>query len=264
VATKRRPLKLYHGGVPGLLPGEKLQPPSLSGVPSCSRFDSQHCQPDRVYLTTDSEEAAVYAALAPWHGHGDVYEVEPDGVLEPEAISEDGTGSYAAPAATVVAVVRRAIGREEAAARMTAFLLRAAIEGPERPLGSSRWRGNQRRRLRRGRRFRGSLWTGVKPDAGMDVSSFSLVEAIRLGLARADGRIWPAAVRVRVDPADVRDDLLEFFRASSCLGVKQGASEIEVHLLNSVSERHDRAVLVGYVEAWTARHTYASVEIVAG
>jgi len=133
VATKRRRLKLYHGGVPGLLPGEKLQPPSLSGVPSCSRFDSQHCQPDRVYLTTDSEEAAVYAALAPWHGHGDVYEVEPDGGLEPEAISEDGTGSYAAPAATVVAVVRRAIGREEAATRMTAFLLRAAIEGPERP-----------------------------------------------------------------------------------------------------------------------------------
>ena len=119
--------------MPGLLPGEKLQPPSLSGVPSCSRFDSQHCQPDRVYLTTDSEEAAVYAALASWHGHGDVYEVEPDGGLEPEAISEDGTGSYAAPAATVVAVVRRAIGREEAAARMTAFLLRAAIEGPERP-----------------------------------------------------------------------------------------------------------------------------------
>ncbi len=98
----------------------------------------------------------------------------------------------------------------------------------------------------------------------MDVKSFSLVEAISLGLARADGRIWLAAVRVRVDPADLRDDLLEFFRASSCLGVKQGASEIEVHLLNSVSERHDRAVLVGYVEAWTAGHTYASIEIVAG
>ncbi len=136
VAAKRRPLKLYHGGVPGLMPGEKLQPPSLSGVPSCSRLDSRHCQPDRIYLTTDSEEAAVYAALAPWHGHGDVYEVEPDGELEPEAISEDGTGSYAVSAATVVAVVRRAVGREEAAARMTAFLLRTAIEGPERPEGA--------------------------------------------------------------------------------------------------------------------------------
>jgi hypothetical protein len=48
-------------------------------------------------------------------------------------------------------------------------------------------------------------------------------------------------VRLRVDPADLRDDLLEFLRASSCLGVKHGPGEIEVHLLNSVSDRHDRA-----------------------
>jgi hypothetical protein len=38
---------------------------------------------------------------------------------------------------------------------------------------------------------------------------------------------------------------------------------IERHLLNSVSERHDRAVLVGYVESWKARHAGASVEILA-
>jgi len=71
-------------------------------------------------------------------------------------------------------------------------------------------------------------------------------------------------VRLRVDPAELRDDLLEFLRASSCLGVKHGHREIEVHLLNSVSERHDRAVLAGCVESWKARHGDASVEIMSG
>ena len=71
-------------------------------------------------------------------------------------------------------------------------------------------------------------------------------------------------MRLRVDPAELRDDLLEFLRASSCLGVKQGSNEIEVHLLNSVSERHDRAVLLGCVESWKAGHSNASIEIVSG
>jgi len=71
-------------------------------------------------------------------------------------------------------------------------------------------------------------------------------------------------VRLRVDPAELRDDLLEFLRASSCLAVKQGANEIDVHLLNSLSERHDRAVLAGCVDSWKARHGRTSVEIVSG
>ena len=49
-----------------------------------------------------------------------------------------------------------------------------------------------------------------------------------------------------------------------CLGVKHGPREIEVHLLNSVSERHDRAALAGYIESWKADHIHASVEIVSG
>jgi hypothetical protein len=61
-----------------------------------------------------------------------------------------------------------------------------------------------------------------------------------------------------------RDDLLEFLRASSCLGVKHGPGEIEVHLLNSVSERHDRTALAAYIESWKAGHSNASVEIVPG
>jgi len=46
--------------------------------------------------------------------------------------------------------------------------------------------------------------------------------------------------------------------------VKHGATEIEVHLLNSVSDRHDRAVLIGGLEAWTTGHSHASVQIVSG
>jgi len=95
------------------------------------------------------------------------------------------------------------------------------------------------------------------------VMKLSLVKAIRLRASRADRRTV-AAVRLRVDPAELRDDLLESLRASSCLGVKQGSNEIEVHLLNSVSERHDRAVLLACIESSKAAHSNASIEIVSG
>jgi hypothetical protein len=42
---------------------------------------------------------------------------------------------------------------------------------------------------------------------------------------------------------------------------KHRANEIEVLLLNSVSDRHDQAVIAGYVETWKARYGRASVEI---
>jgi hypothetical protein len=70
-------------------------------------------------------------------------------------------------------------------------------------------------------------------------------------------------MRLRVHPGDLRDDLLEFLRAASCLGVKHGDDEIEVHLLNSVSERRDRAVVTGCVEAWKATHVNASAELLS-
>jgi hypothetical protein len=85
---------------------------------------------------------------------------------------------------------------------------------------------------------------------------------MRLRPARAD-QINAAAMRLLVDPADLRDDLLEFLRASSCLAVKHGADEIDVHLLNSLSDRHDRAVVAGCVEAWKATRD-ASVAFLSG
>jgi hypothetical protein len=46
-------LKLYHDGVPGPVPGQRLLPPVITGARSCVDHDGQHCRDDRVYLTTD-------------------------------------------------------------------------------------------------------------------------------------------------------------------------------------------------------------------
>src|SRR5215211_4762729 len=124
----RPSLKLYHGGIRGFVPGQTLLPPSLTGARSCADYDDEHCRADRVYLTSDPADAAVYAALAPGAGGGDVYEVEPVGELEPDPPGEVDTDSYAAAAATVVATVRCAIPLDEAVASMAAFLLRLGAD----------------------------------------------------------------------------------------------------------------------------------------
>jgi hypothetical protein len=118
--------RLYHGGVSGLVPGQKLLPPARTGARSCSDYDGRHCRPDHVYLTADPTEAAVYAALASSGGDGDVYEVEPVGELEPDPPGDAAASAYAARAAIVVAIVRRAIPLQEAVAAMETFALRQA------------------------------------------------------------------------------------------------------------------------------------------
>jgi len=123
VSSSRKLPELYHGGEAGLVPGQKLLPPSLSGARSCADLDSRHCRPDRVYLTADPEEAAIYAALAASWGFGDVYQVEPMDEPKPVAWDARGTSFFTTRAATVVAVVRRGVCPEEAASRMRRFLL---------------------------------------------------------------------------------------------------------------------------------------------
>ena len=108
--------------MPGLVPGQELLPPRLTDAASCADYDAEHCRAKRVYMTTDAEEAAVYAALATPRGHGDVYEVEPLDELEPDPPAVPVTGSYATRAATIVRVIRRAVPVEDAAARMRTFL----------------------------------------------------------------------------------------------------------------------------------------------
>lgn len=80
---------------------------------------------------------AVYAALAPPAGCGDVYEAEPEGDLESDASGEPGT-AYAAATATVVAVIRRAVPLEEATARMIAMLPTTDAAGIRSPHGLRR------------------------------------------------------------------------------------------------------------------------------
>ncbi len=72
-----------------------------------------------------------------------------------------------------------------------------------------------------------------------------------------------AAMRLRLHPPNLRDDLLQHLRASSCLAVKHGPNEIEAHLLNSVSERHDRGVLAAAVGSWQQAHPQVRVDVVA-
>jgi hypothetical protein len=70
-------------------------------------------------------------------------------------------------------------------------------------------------------------------------------------------------MRLRIAPPTLRDDLLEFLRASGCLALLERSDAIETQLLNSVSDRHDRAVLAGLVESWKARHVEARVEVIS-
>jgi hypothetical protein len=73
----------------------------------------------------------------------------------------------------------------------------------------------------------------------------------------------PAAMRLKIDPPILRDDLLEFLRGSGCLALAERSNAIETQLLNSVSDRHDRAVLAGLVESWRARHPEAQVVVIS-
>ena len=75
---------LYHGGIPGLNPGSKLLPPSVTGQSTLLEISKQIApdgpqRSDRVYVTTDFTAALLFAACYP---NGDVYEVMPIGELE--------------------------------------------------------------------------------------------------------------------------------------------------------------------------------------
>ncbi len=129
MSPTRHEFKLYHGGARGLSPGQKLLPPSLTGASSCADYDGEHCRSDRVYLTTDLEEATVYVALAPRGRCGDVYEVEPTDEPEPDPSCATGTTTFTTRAAIVVAVVRRDVDVEEASARMRTLLLALSTDG---------------------------------------------------------------------------------------------------------------------------------------
>lgn len=114
------PLRLFHGGVPGLRAGDLITPgharQAKDGCPWCAAraagehgpgpggIDGPSAHADRVYLTPVRLYAAHYASL---YGRGDLYQVEPVGVLERS--TEDSMETWLAPAARVVVAVDRAV-----------------------------------------------------------------------------------------------------------------------------------------------------------
>jgi hypothetical protein len=94
-----------------------------------------------------------------------------------------------------------------------------------------------------------------KPRAAVAESAASLapsLKGVKTRIPHRAGILTPFSLKI--DPAILRDDLLEFLRGSGCLALAEGSNAIEARLLNSVSDRHDRAVLTGLVESWRARH----------
>ena len=115
--------RYFHGGARGLKRGDQLLPPSITGARGLFDGVPQHLaaqaaevyRPDRVYLTTHRGAAALYASLHPDGARtygGSLYEVEPEGDIEPDAdwYGEDG-GSICVPSARITRVLDRKVAR---------------------------------------------------------------------------------------------------------------------------------------------------------
>lgn len=112
--------RYWHGGAPGLKPGELLEPGHNRTVDGCAicearvsgltatiaghAIDPPTGRPTHVYITSDREYARFYASMARF---GDLYRVEPVGVLEPS--TEDPFPTWTTTAARVLAVYDRAV-----------------------------------------------------------------------------------------------------------------------------------------------------------
>jgi hypothetical protein len=113
-------LRLWHGGIPGLRPGDTIRPghdrKTHPGCPYCADRDAQQAggtapaidplaaRQDVIYLTPVRDYARHYASL--W-GRGDLYRVEPIGGIERS--TEDTIETWMASAAVVVSVPERAV-----------------------------------------------------------------------------------------------------------------------------------------------------------
>lgn len=111
--------RYFHGGIPGLKPGDLITPHPANVVDGCTICAAKAAgqQPvveglgivdpltertDRVYVTDDREYARFYASKYP---RGDLYVVEPVGEVEPS--TEDHFPSWSVPAARVRTVYDR-------------------------------------------------------------------------------------------------------------------------------------------------------------
>ncbi len=114
-------MRYFHGGVPGLKPGDLITPHPPHVVKGCKvcearaqgltattgdgkAIDPPTGRPDRVYITSDREYARWYASR---YWYGDLYTVEPVGEIQPS--TEDPWPTWCVPAARVVSVYTRAV-----------------------------------------------------------------------------------------------------------------------------------------------------------
>jgi hypothetical protein len=117
--------RFYHGGKPGLKVGGKVLPPVLtnaSGPETLHEYGSLG-RWDRVYLTTSEATARMYASGHPSR-KGCVYEVTPDGDVEPDPDCLLPGLSYECASATIVRVIKLS-----SSARNRALRRAAASEG---------------------------------------------------------------------------------------------------------------------------------------
>lgn len=106
-------MRYFHGGYPGLQPGDLLLPPDetgtehrLSSYAAALDGPAHARRTDRVYLTTDRQIARAYAAF---YRDGALYEVGPAGPLEPDPDCTTPGLSWQCEAATVLVVVDPAV-----------------------------------------------------------------------------------------------------------------------------------------------------------
>lgn len=112
---------LYHGGAPGLRVGDILDPhhdrPIHDGCETC-RANAEAAKAGHGYDGTDGPthiKTHVYATPAKWYaklhaslyGYGDLYRVEPIGILQ--VSTEDDVETIMAPTMRIVAVADRAV-----------------------------------------------------------------------------------------------------------------------------------------------------------
>lgn len=110
-------MRLFHGGVPGLRPGDILEPghqrKEHDGCPWCAARAAGHAGPEgidppathqAVYMTPHRLYAAYHASL--W-GRGDLYQVEPIGELVRS--TEDSIETWCAPTAVVLVAIDRVV-----------------------------------------------------------------------------------------------------------------------------------------------------------
>lgn len=94
-------VRYFHGGNRGLKVGEYVLPPSETGSESASDFGAQVVhRKDRVYVSTTLADAQLFVSGNP---EPIVYEVEPDGDIEPDPDCKSGV-SYTCRRAKIVSI----------------------------------------------------------------------------------------------------------------------------------------------------------------